>query len=63
MSGSTATAGSTVGPSTARKKGKARVRRPAYSPYADAEGGYYSINPDDYQADPFLARLAELASA
>lgn len=63
LSPSSGTSGSQA--TTAKgKKAQARRRRARrnYVPYADSPGGYYSVNPDDYSADPFLKRLAELAA-
>lgn len=75
-SGST-TAGGTVGGSTGtltasgtpvakgKSKGKQAVRRRgSYKPAPlkkDEEGGYYSVDGDDYELDPYIARLIAAA--
>lgn len=73
LAGGTATAPASGGTPTAptgkaakKKVVQARRRRSRYanySPYADTPEGYYAVNPDDYQADPFLKRLADLVAA
>lgn len=60
--GSAATTTTSTSETAKTAKGRKARRRPMRRrpTYADSTEGYYSVDPDTYRADPFLAKLAAL---